>query len=80
MAGVNGSRLGLYNYDERLVRVTGNPAVIIPTHWDNFQLPYGFSQESGVRDKLEPFVDTVKTLSPDSRVILPVHLESFVVD
>ena len=80
MAGVNGSRLGLYKYDERLVRITGNPAVIIPTHWDNFRIPYSFSQESGVHDKLEPFIDTVNTLSPDSRVIVPVHLESFVVE
>ena len=80
MAGVNGSRLGLYKYDERLVKVTGKPAVIIPTHWDNFRLPYDFSQEAGVRDKIEPFIDAVATISPDSRVVVPVHLETFVID
>ena len=80
LAGVNGSRLGLYNYDERLVRVTGNPPVIIPTHWDSFSWPYEISQQSNVDQKLIPFRDTVAEISPDSRVVIPVHLEPFVVD
>src|SRR5210317_1964814 len=80
LAGINGSRLGLYNYDERLVRVTGNPPVIIPTHWDSFTFPYEFSQQSNVDQKMIPFRDTVAESSPDSRVIIPVHLEPFVVD
>ena len=80
LAGINGSRLGLYNYDERLVSVTGNPPVIIPTHWDSFNLPYGFSQETNVEEKLIPFRDTVAEISPESRVVVPVHLEQFVID
>ena len=80
LAGINGSRLGLYNYDERLVSVTGNPPVIIPTHWDSFNLPYGFSQEANVEGKLIPFRDFVAEISPESRVVVPVHLEQFVID
>ena len=80
LAGINGSRMGLYNYDERLVRVTGNPPVIIPTHWDSFVQPYEFSQQSNVDQKLIPFRATVAEISPDSRVVIPVHLEPFVVD
>lgn len=80
LAGVNGSRLGLYNYDERLIKTTGRPSTIIPTHWDSFTLPYDFSQEANVREKLHPFADTVKALSPESQVIIPVHLEPFIVD
>jgi len=80
LAGINGSRLGLYNYDERLVRVTGNPPVIIPTHWDSFAQPYEISQQSNVDQKLIPFRDTVAEISPNSRVVIPVHLEPFVVD
>jgi L-ascorbate metabolism protein UlaG (beta-lactamase superfamily) len=79
LAGINGSRLGLYNYDQRLVRVTGNPPVIIPTHWDTFDLPYSFSQQHNVERKLVPFRETVTVLSPESDVIIPVHLEPFVV-
>jgi L-ascorbate metabolism protein UlaG (beta-lactamase superfamily) len=80
LAGINGSRLGLYNYDERLVRVTGNPPVIIPTHWDSFTLPYEMSQQSNVDQKLIPFRDTVAEISPESRVVIPGHLEPFTVD
>ena len=80
LAGVNGSRLGLYNYDERLVNVTGKPPVIIPTHWDNFRLPYGFSQEAGVARNIVPFIDAVAAISPSTRVITPTHLETIVIN
>ena len=80
LAGVNGSRLGLYNYDERLLNVTGNPPVIIPTHWDNFRLPYGFSQEAGIARNLVPFIDAVAVMSPDTRVITPIHLETITIN
>jgi len=80
LAGINGSRLGLYNYDERLVRVTGYPPVIIPTHWDSFSLPYGFSQEENVEQKLIPFRNAVTEMSPNSRVLIPVHLEQFAIN
>ncbi|MGY8986361.1 MAG: MBL fold metallo-hydrolase [Sphingomonadales bacterium] len=79
LAGINGSRLGLYNYDERLIKITGNPSVIIPTHWDSFNLPYSFSQEHNVKSKLIPFKETVANLSPNSQVIIPKHLEPFII-
>lgn len=79
LAGVNGSRLGLYKYDERLLEVTGNPPVILPTHWDNFRLPYGFSQEAGVARNIIPFTNTVAAISPNTRVIPPTHLETIVI-
>lgn len=74
LAGVNLSQNGLYNYTERLINVTNKPKIIIPTHWDNFRLPYGFSQEKGVEIKLKPFIKEVKKLAPDSKVLIPVHL------
>ena len=80
LAGVNGSRLGLYNYDERLLKVTGHPPVIIPTHWDNFRLPYGFSQEAAVTRNIVPFISAVTVISPDSRVIPPTHLETIIIN
>jgi len=79
LAGVNGSRLGLYNYDERLLRVTDYPQTVIPTHWDNFRLPYGFSQQANFERNLVPFMEVVERVSPESRVIAPVHLEPFIV-
>ena len=80
LAGVNQSQLGLYKYNERLLRVTNNPKVIIPTHWDNFRLPYGFSQEGAVTLKLLPFKEDVARLSPDTEVIIPTHLGTISVE
>jgi L-ascorbate metabolism protein UlaG (beta-lactamase superfamily) len=80
LAGINGSRLGLYKYDERLINVTKKPRIIIPTHWDSFNLPYSFSQEDNVNSKLIPFKETVARLAPQSTVIIPKHLEPFVVN
>jgi L-ascorbate metabolism protein UlaG (beta-lactamase superfamily) len=79
LAGVNGSRLGLYKYDERLLQVTGNPPIIIPTHWDNFRLPYGFSQEANVARNIVPFTSAVADISPDSKVIPPTHLQTITI-
>jgi L-ascorbate metabolism protein UlaG (beta-lactamase superfamily) len=79
LAGVNQSQLGLYNYNERLLRVTDNPKVIIPTHWDNFRLPYGFSQEASVNLKLLPFKEDVGRRSPGTEVIIPTHLGTITV-
>jgi L-ascorbate metabolism protein UlaG (beta-lactamase superfamily)/enamine deaminase RidA (YjgF/YER057c/UK114 family) len=76
LAGINGSRLGLYDYDRRLLTSTGFPPVVAPTHWDNFRLPYGFSQEENFQRNVVPFVEAARTLSPGSTVITPRHLET----
>ncbi len=75
LAGINGSRLGLYDYDRRLLTATGFPEVVIPTHWDNFRLPYGFSQQANVERNLLPFIETAQAMAPGTTVIPPVHLE-----
>ena len=74
LAGVNRSQLGLYKYNERLLAVTNYPKWIIPTHWDNFRLPYGFPQQDAVKQKLIPFREDIKKLSPQTKVIIPEHL------
>ncbi|MDG2281791.1 MAG: MBL fold metallo-hydrolase, partial [Longimicrobiales bacterium] len=61
LAGINGSRLGLYDFDRRLLQSTGFPPVVIPTHWDNFRLPYDFSQQPNIERNLIPFIETVGT-------------------
>ncbi len=76
LAGVNRSQLGLYKYNERLLAVTDYPKIIIPTHWDNFRIPYGYSQKEMAEEKLFPFRDHVKELSPQTRVIIPEHLKT----
>ncbi len=79
LAGINGSRLGLYDYDRRLLTATGFPPVVIPTHWDNFRVPYGFSQQENIERNIIPFIEIARTLSPGSTVITPVHLEPIII-
>lgn len=79
LAGINGSRLGLYDYDRRLLTSTGFPPVVLPTHWDNFRLPYGFSQQANIERNIVPFIETARQVSPGSTVIAPVHLEPIVI-
>ena len=79
LAGVNLSQRGIFNYTPRLLGVTNYPKIIIPTHWDNFRVPYGFNQERGIA-KIEPFIEEVKEISPDSEVIIPTHLETITIE
>ena len=55
--------------------MTNKPKYIIPTHWDNFRLPYSFSQESSIDLKLVPFKKDIEILSPNSEVLIVRHLE-----
>ena len=80
LAGVNLSRFNMYKYDERLLTVTGFPRIVIPTHWDNFRMPYNFSQEASIKNKLIPFRKKVTEVSPKTKVIFPVHLQKFIVE
>lgn len=77
--GINFSRLEVYKYTERLLELTGYPKIIIPTHWDNFRLPYGFSQEDPIKKKVLPFIEEVKDVMSDANVIIPVHLETIII-
>lgn len=80
LPGVNFSRLEIYKYTERLLLLTGFPKTIIPTHWDNFRVPYGFSQQEALDAKIKPFIEEVKASSPQSEVIIPVHLETITIE
>ncbi len=79
LPGVNFSRLEIYKYTERLMKLTGYPKTVIPSHWDNFRVPYGLSQEKAINEKIKPFIQEVKAASPSSKVIVPVHLKTIVV-
>ena len=75
LAGSANSRKEIYNYTERLISLTNFPRIIIPTHWDDFRIPYGASQSKAAESKGVPFIEEVKILSPNSKTFLPVHLE-----
>ena len=75
LAGSANSRKEIFNYTERLLSLTNYPKVIIPTHWDDFRIPYGAPQSKAAESKGYPFIEEVKVLAPNSKTFLPVHLE-----
>ena len=66
--------LEMYDDTPRLLRLLGFPGVVMPTHADNFQVPYG--SEFAVRTEwIEAFSKEVRAAAPDTRLIIPQHLE-----
>ena len=57
------------------MRVLNYPALVIPTHWDNFLLPYSASQQTTV-DAVQQFVQEVKVASPKTNVVVPKYFEA----
>ena len=74
LVGAMPERHEIYRYTERLMRALGNPPLVLPTHWDRFNVPYDVSQQSAV-DRLQSFIQEVKTASPNTRVIVPRYFE-----
>lgn len=67
-------RNNLDNYTPRIMRVLGNPPVVLPTHWDRFNVPYSVSQQPAV-DRLQSFIAEVKAVSPNTKVIVPEYFK-----
>jgi L-ascorbate metabolism protein UlaG (beta-lactamase superfamily) len=74
LVGAAPSHLEITDYTPRLMKALGWPSVVIPTHADNFQAPYG-SSIAYRTEWVEAFAAEVAEASPDSRVIIPRHLE-----
>jgi len=74
LVGAASSRKEIYDYTGRLMRALHFPALVIPTHWDNFFAPYAASQQSSI-DALQSFVQEVKSASPNTKVVVPKYFE-----
>lgn len=74
LIGAMPERHEIYRYTERLMRALGNPPLVLPAHWDRFNVPYDVSQQPAV-DRLQSFIQEVKTASPNTRVIVPRYFE-----
>lgn len=77
LIGAGPSRKEIFDYTGRLVRILGLPPLILPTHWDNYILPYQASQDEQI-SKLDTFINEVRSVSPKSRVIIPKYFEPIV--
>ena len=74
LVGAGASRKEIHDYSGRLMRALHSPAIVIPTHWDNFLVPYNVSQQPAL-DALQSFIKEIETASPKTKVIVPKYFE-----
>ena len=74
LVGAGPSRQEIYDYSARLMRALHYPALVLPTHWDNFLVPYEASQQPAL-DALQSFVHEITTASPKTKVMIPKYFE-----
>jgi len=79
LVGAAGSHKEIYDYCGRLMRALQFPALVLPTHWDNFTAPYDASQQVSV-DALQSFLEEMKAASPTTKVIVPKYFEPIVLE
>jgi L-ascorbate metabolism protein UlaG (beta-lactamase superfamily) len=65
--GAGSDRNQLYRYTERLMRALGDPAVVFPTHWDD----YGTKPRAEALQQVDTFIAEVHAASPKTQVIVP---------
>ncbi|CAL9334111.1 hypothetical protein SUDANB58_00131 [Streptomyces sp. enrichment culture] len=65
------SSTATHRYVPRLLRALDHPAVAVPVHWDNFEVPLGGSPERDPAMDLDAFVAQVAKASPATRVVVP---------
>ncbi|MGQ0467509.1 MAG: MBL fold metallo-hydrolase [Sporichthyaceae bacterium] len=80
IAGIFRNQIG--DYLQRLTTALSHPAVLLPTHWDNFERPYAdgpmdLRNVVGEPGSLDTFVRELKLASPTSRVVLLDFFETF---
>jgi len=74
LVGAAPSHLEITEYTPRLLQALGFPGVVIPTHADNFRVPYG-SELAYRPEWTDAFSEEVRLAAPGTRLIVPQHLE-----
>jgi L-ascorbate metabolism protein UlaG (beta-lactamase superfamily) len=79
LIGAMPERANIDDYTGRLMRALGQPRTVIPTHWDRFNVPFGYTQQPA-RDRLQSFIAEVKAASPATKVVVPEHFKPILID
>jgi L-ascorbate metabolism protein UlaG (beta-lactamase superfamily) len=72
IVGANVSRKEIYDYAGRLMKVLGYPKIVLPTHWDDFTVPFEYPQTEKL-EQLKSFIAEIKKSSPKTEVLLPKY-------
>lgn len=70
LVGAMPDRNEVRDYASRLLRVLNYPRLVLPTHWDSFNVPYELSQRPAIA-RLQSFFGEVRAASPHSRAFVP---------
>jgi L-ascorbate metabolism protein UlaG (beta-lactamase superfamily) len=79
LVGAAGSRKESYDYCGRLMRALQFPALVLPTHWDNFTAPYEASQQASI-EALQSFLEEMRAASPKTKMIVPKYFEAILLE
>jgi L-ascorbate metabolism protein UlaG (beta-lactamase superfamily) len=79
LVGAGASRLEIHDYAGRLMRALSDPALVLPTHWDNDMLPFGAPQAEAIK-RLQTFIKEVDLASPQTRVVMPEYFKPVVLE
>jgi len=74
LVGAMPERHEIHDYTNRLLRAIGYPRMVLPTHWDRFNVTYDVSQAPAI-ERLQSFIAEVKAASPTSLVSVPRYFE-----
>ncbi|HKA01107.1 MAG TPA: MBL fold metallo-hydrolase [Candidatus Solibacter sp.] len=74
LIGAMPERHNIDDYTSRLMRALGNPPVVLPTHWDRFNVPHAVSQAPAV-ERLQSFIAEINVASPKTKVIVPEYFK-----
>ena len=74
LVGAGASRKEIHDYTGRLMRDLHYPPVVLPTHWDNFLLPYDASQKPAL-EALQSVLQEIAVASPKTKVIVPKYFQ-----
>ena len=72
IVGAAPSRTEIYHYADRLMKVLGYPKTVLPTHWDDYTVPYDYPQTEKL-EQLKSFIAEIKKASPKTEVIIPKY-------
>ncbi|MFF7145785.1 serine hydrolase [Streptomyces nodosus] len=60
-----------HRYVPRLLRALGDPGVVVPVHWDDFERPLDLPPSPDPSADVEAFTAQVRRESPAARVVVP---------
>jgi L-ascorbate metabolism protein UlaG (beta-lactamase superfamily) len=75
LIGAMPERHEIFDYTGRLLRGLGHPRMVLPSHWDRFNVPYETSQDAAIQ-RLQSFIAEVKGVSPSTTVMVPRYFEA----